>query len=221
MKKILLISLFILIWLGLLAIGPYTGLNAVSIPLIKSDFGKLITFLLKISGLILFTLLFIQIVLGGFLDFWGKVLGKWIYKFHIFQGLLTSLLIVLHPLFLLIFRFLISKKIDPFYIYTDVCVLCENSHEFYLNFGRIAFWLILITTITAILRFRSSLFKTIWRKLHLLNYLIFFLILIHLQFGSLVIYKPFSIFYPAAALIVVLIIVFKLFSYFKSLKRIN
>lgn len=71
-------------------------------------------------------------------------------------------------------------KFDPFYVYTDLCVLCNGTYEYFVNFGRIAFYITTVTVITA--RFKSYLanwIKNNWRKLHIINYVAFYFVSIH------------------------------------------
>ena len=52
----------------------------------------------RFLGLAAFTLLFIQLISGAFMDKLTKKFGGRVFKFHIFEGILIYCLAVLHPL---------------------------------------------------------------------------------------------------------------------------
>ena len=106
--------IFWVIWSVLVFLGFYT--------ISKTPIVSTLNLLQRASGVLIFTLLFIQIVLG-------KSIHPIIY-----------LLAVIHPLFQLIFNYKLFHILDPFYIYTQVCFLCKNKTELFYTFGRLAFW---------------------------------------------------------------------------------
>ena len=71
-------------------------------------------------------------------------------------------------------------KFDPFYVYTDFCVLCDGTYEHLVNLGRIAFYITTLTVLTAKFKnYLSEWIKNNWRKLHVLNYVAFYLVSVH------------------------------------------
>jgi len=106
--------IFWVIWSVLVFLGFYT--------ISKTPIVSTLNLLQRASGVLIFTLLFIQIVLG-------KSIHPIIY-----------LLAVIHPLFQLIFNYKLFHILDPFYVYTQVCFLCKNKTELFYTFGRLAFW---------------------------------------------------------------------------------
>ena len=112
MKKYIKIIYWV-IWLGLIYFGFST---------VFSHYTLVLNLLQRVSGILLFAMLFIQIVLE-------KKINPLIY-----------LLAIIHPLFLFIFNYKIFHTIDPFYIYTQACFLCPKPVELIYSFGRLAFW---------------------------------------------------------------------------------
>lgn len=171
--------IFWVIWLTIVSLGQYAILKTVVFPKVFSDYGLTLNFLGRLSGIFIFTLLFIQIILGAYMEKLSSKFGGWIFKVHAIQGLVIYLLALIHPLFLLIFNFKVFHIIDPFYIYTQVCFLCKNKSEFLYTFGRLAIWFLTIGVFVAIFRSSDSWLNKNWRKLHTLNYLVFFFVAIH------------------------------------------
>lgn len=80
---------------------------------------------------------------------------------------------------MIISRYLYNSDFDPFYVYTDACVLCDGIYEHYINLGRIGFYFVTIAVIAAKFKYVNSWLKDNWRKLHLLNYVAFYAVSIH------------------------------------------
>lgn len=175
-------------------------------------------FIQRFLGLAAFTLMFFQIVLGAFMQKWTERLGGWIFKFHIIQGVVIYLLVLLHPFFFILYNYSYGKGFDPFYVFTQICVLCKPP-EIYYSLGRVSFWLINIVVFTALFRSATPYLRVNWRKFHVINYVVFILIGIHgFSNGTDFRIMPFFGFAMAAYLIVVYIIIRKLPSLFSFLK---
>ncbi|MFZ3301293.1 MAG: hypothetical protein WA152_01100 [Microgenomates group bacterium] len=137
-----------------------------------------INLLQRITGISAFVLITLQIFLSS---------NRKFLKFHMLNGILAYTFVFIHPILMILYRYSYSSDFDPFYVYTDVCVLCDGIYEHYINLGRIAFYLLTISVFVA--KFRkgiSILGKTTsdwivnnWRKLHVINYLVFYIISIH------------------------------------------
>lgn len=140
-----------------------------------------IYFLQRASGLILFTLMAFQIFLGALMPILTKKFGKWVFNYHLTQGIIIASLAIFHPITFLILNFISKKVFDPFYIFTDFCVLCLTKIELYYSFGRFAFW-ILASGITAAHIRKWNWWKENWRFVHIFNYIVFFLVAIHAWF---------------------------------------
>jgi hypothetical protein len=208
--------LFLSIWLLTILLGPITViLNAsrIGIPL---NTLLIVNLIQRLAGLLAFTLIFWQIVLGAFMEKWEKYLGNWVFKFHLTQGAIAYSLIFLHPISLLFFIFIARGVIDPFYIFTDFCVLCQTKPELYYTFGRISFWLVSAAILAATVR-KLPWWRQNWRKFHILNYLVFFLIGVHAWFiGSDTSNFPFVIFFLATIPMVSVIAISKIVVFLKS-----
>ncbi len=176
------LSLFI-VWLVILLSGPFTIFKTIKDFDITQNIPLLINILQRTIGLLAFSLLFMQIILGAFMQKWKEKLGAWVLKFHIIQGVIIYMLVLAHPLLFLAYNFKTRGIIDPFYVFTDFCLLCSRPFELYYTFGRIAFWLISLAILAAILR-SEVWWRKNWRKFHMLNYFVFFLIAIHAWFSG-------------------------------------
>lgn len=205
MKKIL----FWLIWILIFLSGPITVIKTASI-LPLSDTGLIFRFFQRITGLVAFSLIFIQIILGALMSRLTEKLGGWVFKLHLIQGPFIYLLILSHPLLFVVINFKIRGVFDPFYVFSDLCVLCRSNLEFYYSLGRLSFWLITIAVIAAKLRTKPW-WQDNWRKFHILNYLAFYLISVHAwQVGSDTKLVPFVWVYWLALVTVTLSVIYKL-----------
>jgi len=173
----------------------------------------------RIFALTAFVLLFWQIMLGAYMQKWTEKLGGWVFKFHITNGVFIYLLVVLHPVFFMLSNYFYGRGFDPFYVFTQVCVLCKPP-ELYYSLGRISFWLINIAVFAGLFRTATPYMRANWRKFHVINYLVFLLVGIHGFFnGTDFRIKPFFTFAIIAYLIVVYTIIRKLPSLFSFLKN--
>lgn len=151
--------LFWLIWLALVFVGPYTIIKNSRLDLVFSDPGLTIAFFQRLTGVTVFCLLFIQIILGEYIK---KS------KIYAINGVILYTLLVIHPLLFLLFNYRLRHVIDPFYVFTQVCLICKKTEIIY-SLGRVSFWLAGLAVFAALFR----------RKLHTLNYFIFFLVAVH------------------------------------------
>ena len=170
---------FILVWLLLIVLSVISPVKEFKFVLASKNQVLLIGLFQRILGLLAFTLLFIQIFLGAFMGRLTEKLGEWVFNFHLFNGKLLYTLILLHPALYMLYLFKIKGVLDPFYIYSDLCVLCKGNFEHFYNLGRVALWLITAGIIAAVFRASHPFLKKNWHKFHLLNYFAFFLIAIH------------------------------------------
>jgi predicted ferric reductase len=204
---------------ALLALAPVSVLQNTGINLILSKHVVLINVLQRIIGLWAFTLLFCQIILGFFMTRLVEKLGGWIYNFHVFEGITAYTLIILHPVFFMALNYFFGKGLDPFYIFTDFCVLCSTRLEFYYSLGRISFWLLTAGVFAGLFRTISPFLRFNWKKFHVLNYVAFFLIWLHsFWIGTDIGTFPFSIIHGPALVIVSVIAGFRLFKAVKAFK---
>jgi len=210
---------FFTLWGLVLLVGPYTVYKNSAIELVLKDQVLLANFFQRIFGLAAFTLIFYQIILGSLMTKLTEKLGSWIYKLHVTQGIFVYLLVFLHPLSYVFINYKIKGVIDPFYVFTQVCIYCKDSLEFLLTLGRGAFWLLTLAVIAA--KFRTSpLLRVHWRKFHVVNYAVFFFVVFHSRgVGSDVSSTPFSWLYYGAIGVILLTILIRIVRYF-GLERV-
>lgn len=199
-------TIFIIIWLILLSLGPIT--------VIRNTPELSINFFQRMFGLWAFTLLFIQIILGAFMQKLTEKLGGWVFKFHITEGLFAYALVFSHPLLFAVLNYQTSGVFNPFYVYLGFSL---KDIELFYSFGRSAFWLMTLAVVAALLRTQPWL-QNNWRKFHILNYFVFFAVWYHsFKVGTDIGTFPFSFFHGPSLIIVLGIVLYRLFSYFKSL----
>lgn len=133
---------------------------------------EIVNLLLKITTFTAFVLLATQI----YLNTYEKYL-----KLSNIVSLMTYVFIFTYPILMVISRYLSLGKIDPFYVYTDVCVLCSGNYEYYINFGRISFYLVTITFLSSKFDINSWI-KTNMRKINILNYVAFYSLTIYVNY---------------------------------------
>lgn len=205
--------------LALLALVPLTIVKSPSLTLALTNKSVLMNLIQRIMALTAFTLLFWQVMLGAYMQKWTEKLGGWVFKFHATQGAVIYLLIILHTVFLMLQTYFSGKGLDPFYIFTQVCVLCKPP-ELYYSLGRVSFWLVNIVIFTALFRSTTPYLRANWRKFHIINYVIFLLVGIHGYLsGTDFRIMPFFGFAIIANLLVVYTIIRKLPSLVSFLKN--
>lgn len=193
-----------------LAVGLYTILSITPSKVILLNSNTILTFLQRLFGLWAFTLLFFQVILGSYMFKVAQRLGSWVHKVHITQGLFAYALTFFHPFVYFIILAETSKKINPFYIYTDFCILCKTRPELFSSFGRVSFWVLTLTVTAALLR-TMPIFRNKWKFFHYLNYVAFFAVGIHAWgIGSDVHTPPYLWFHVGAMVVVSLIVLAKL-----------
>lgn len=124
-----------------------------------------INLLLRINGLITFVLF----VLVIYSKFTFKILNY-----------LTFFLIFLQTVLVVSARYLSNSDFDPFYMYTDLCVLCDGVYEYYINFLRISFYATTIAILAPFIKNINNWFKTNWKYLFNFYYLSFYSLSIYL-----------------------------------------
>jgi DMSO/TMAO reductase YedYZ heme-binding membrane subunit len=149
-----------------------TGLLVLSylIPLIVlfSNFSPTTGFILRGIGLIAFTSIFVQIMLGSFRPFFNKTYDSVkIYWFHNYLGLITLVLALVHAGA----RSLLFGVINTLLLNTNLAV----------NLGMIALYFMVLTVGTSDLKFffKVKIGYNFWRMIHLLNYILFILVYVH------------------------------------------
>jgi predicted ferric reductase len=123
----------------------------------------------------------VQIFLGSDMARMVKKIGNWVVRFHFNHGIVIYSLIIAHTLSFLIFKYIASSKLDPFYVYTDFCLLCQVKTELFYTFGRLSFWVLSFSVSAAYFK-NTDTFKKNWKFFHIANYLVFVLAAVHAFF---------------------------------------
>jgi predicted ferric reductase len=181
--------IFWFIWLFVILSGPVTVIRNSSLDVTFTNPVALINFFQRISGLLAFSLLFIQIVLGVHMNRLIQTIGSSSYKIHITQGLVAYGFMLVHPLFENALIYQVSKSI------TDTILVfiprLSSERDIFLAFGRTALILATIAVFAAYFR-TKPFFRRNWRAFHILNYLVFYLVFIHMRVGTDIATPPFS-----------------------------
>ena len=173
----------------------------------------LINTFLRMFGLLAFSVLFIQIVLGSNMSWFTNVIGAKAYKYHIVLAFSVLFLIILHPLFyslLLLAKSGVNGLLSAFFPSG-----LFGKEEVYISLGRISFSILVLVFIAGYYRTKPILRRN-WKKVHLLSIAAFFLVAIHSwNIGSDVGSIPFVWFYFLAVFAVVLIAIREMYNYIK------
>jgi len=198
-KKRLIAYIF---WLLIILSGPVTVLLNTPMELISTNNLVLLNVFQRMTGLLAFSLIFIQILLGSFMLKWVQILGARAYKAHVTQGLLAYGFILIHPIFYYVITYEVVGKIV---LIPDFTI----KSEYWISFGRVAFALATIAVFAGYFRTRPF-FRRNWRAFHILNYLVFILIAFHSRnVGSDIASFPFVITYWLGVSVVTVSILYR------------
>ena len=209
--------LFLLAWLIIIFSGPISVIRNSDIDSVVSDPVILTNFFQRLTGLLAFSILFVQIVLGSWMNNWIQIIGARAYKLHITQGLIAYGFVLIHPIFQNAIIYQTSRSLSEALL---VFVPSLNTQrDILLVFGRSAFILATIAVVAAYFR-TKPFFRRNWKAFHILNYLVFYLVLIHSRIGTDIKSPPFSWIYWTAAIVVTVSIGHRLFSpFFRKLAQ--
>lgn len=62
------------------------------------------------------------------------------------------LFVLIQPFLIILARYVFNSDLDPFYMFTDLCVLCGNKSEFTVNFLRIAFYAVSVAVFVPLIK---------------------------------------------------------------------
>ena len=185
MKK----SVFILLYLILLSIPLITIYKNAG----GGNISSLSYLILRFLGLLGITLIFIQIMLGVFMDYWKSIFGMKILKFHIIEGFIAYLIILSHPIFYFIYNLQTLSFTNSL---LSILPNFANSWEIYIDIGELGIIFLTIGVMAGIFRTYPLISKH-WRLFHKLNYIVFTLIIIHsFPLGTDTKSTPFVYLYP-------------------------
>lgn len=187
-------SIFFALYFLLLLLIFYAVIqNSISLKIFGNNPVFILTAIQRVTALWAFIMLTFQIVTGARMTKLTERFGGWVFKYHTWEGRIAYGFIFIHLISLLLVNYISKHILDPFYVFSDFCLLCETKTELFYTFGRIAFWLFTAAVIAAVVRTRPW-WRQNWRNFHILNYLAFFLILIHAKNIGTDIHSP--IIYP-------------------------
>ena len=158
---------------------PVTVLRVTPLELALKSPANLTNFIQRILGLTLFTLLFVQVLLGAFMTKFTNKLGEWIFNYHVIEGLTIYTIAFLHALSFMVFNRFTGSGWNPYFVFVDICLLCQTPIDYYYTLGRISFWLLTVTVFAAIFRKTNPWMRENWRKLHVINYAVFLIVGAH------------------------------------------
>lgn len=180
--------LVFLVWLFIVLSGPISVLVNSSFTSVGSNPINIMNWLQRLSGLLLFSLLFTQIMLGYFMDKLVQVVGSKAYLFHVVQGISIFFLLLLHPLMELGIIYKITESfVDTMAVFIP---RISSQREIYLTYAKGAVVLLFLTIGAGYFR-TNRLLRKHWRKIHILNYGVFYLIFLHMRVGSDITTAPF------------------------------
>lgn len=186
---------FLAIWAFIVLIGPITLLMNFPLSSLFTKQAITINFFQRLVGLVLFSLIFAQVVIGSLMSKLVEKLTAKLFRFHIVEGIVSYILMIAHPVLGAI------NGVSLIFVFT--------REELLYNFGRAAFSLFTIGVFAGLFRSQPFLIRH-WKKLHVLNYIAFYLIAIHSYYvGSDVQTFPFIILWWIAVISVTTIIVYK------------
>ena len=163
----------------------------------------------RITGLLAFTLLFMQIMIGAHMNRWVQIIGAKAYKIHITQGLVSYGFMLIHPLFESAIVYQVSRSLTEAILTLKPSIATQR--DLLLTFGRTSFVLVTIAVIASYFR-TKPFFRRNWRAFHILNYLAFFLVFFHARVGTDTFTPPFLYVYWLATTLVSGTLIYKVFS---------
>lgn len=166
---------FFWIWILFLVAGSLIVISNTNFDVVFQNKILFANFFQRILGLTVFFLLTFQIL------FVGKIKTS----LHKLNGLFTYFLVFLHPASWVVWNFFLRGNINPYYPFIDVCGICKPApYEYFINLGRLGFWSITFAVMAArlVTWINDKWLRTNWRKVHILNYLAFYLVSVHAFF---------------------------------------
>lgn len=208
--------IFTILYVFILSLGFITIYKSVSSAHVVHTNAYISNVAQRLFGLTIYSMLFVQIILGAFMTKLTDKFGGWIFKFHVWEGITIYTLVLGHITSFILFNYFTGHGLDPFYVIADVCILCDKLHEYYLTFGRLAFWFMTTSVSAALLRTQTQFLRVHWKKFHYLNYFVFLFAGIHsLGVGSDIGTAPFSFFHGPALVIIAGLGIYKIVKFLK------
>lgn len=130
--------------------------------------------LFPLFGLMAFSLVAMQVIIGSNMRRLRPVMGPGLLKFHRYQGMLALILSLLHPLMIVL----------TFGLWDAVWTksFLPASLRGFVLFGQLALVLMIATVGSAFLAWKFQKLTTLWRVIHFANYGVFVFAWIHSWF---------------------------------------
>jgi len=172
----------------------------------------------RIIGWLALLLAAYQIMLGSFRTLLEKLYGPGkILKIHMFTGPLVLGFVILHPLLYVFYESGINKDSIAKGLEIFIYSFNPTEKESVINFGRLAFYGLLITAGAAILR-RKLAWRNVWKILHFLNYGIFIFLILHIRVGADANIWPFNAIAVIAVIFVAAGFLYRIFEKIKIIR---
>lgn len=185
--------IFLFIYIILLLIPGYTILKNALVFTIFEDPPEVVYLFLRLAGLYGATLLFIQVMLGAYMQKFISLFGASALKWHTRQGIITYGIILSHPLLYTVYS---AQTLQNFNLISIFWPNLSDLNEYYISFGRLGLYLLTIGIFFGIFRSHRVFIKH-WRKFHIVNYVAFAFVLFHSwNIGSDTHTPPFVFLYP-------------------------
>ena len=204
-KRIILYTLWVLSFL----VVPITAFTNTPWDLISGDRNLTINLFQRLFGMFSVILLFTLIILGAFMEEISQIIGGVAYRLHTFLGIFTYFVIFLHPLM----QYILHAP-----VYAGFLDRLNPQRDIFVAIGTLSFVLITLTVIAGRFRVWPSLRRN-WKKVHIVNYFVFFLIHIHAdRLGTDMDFGLYSIVEHGMLLVVGFIVFYKFYNKFFSQK---
>ena len=105
------------------------------------------------------------------------------------------LFVLVQPFLIILARYIFNSDLDPFYMFTDLCVLCGNKAEFTINFLRIAFYAVSIAVFVPLIKNYDNFLKKYWKYSEVFYYVGFYALSIYVFNSSPLIKSNLFLFY--------------------------
>lgn len=119
------------------------------------------------------------------------------------------LFIFIQPILVILSRYIFNSDLDPFYMYTDLCVLCDGRGEFIINFLRIAFYAVSIAIFAPVFGYLDKTIKRYEKYLRYFYFVGFYSLSLYLFNSGPIIKASWFVLFFWICQIVVLVKVFK------------
>lgn len=170
MRATVLRVIIVLIWL-ILAVIPAAVFFSTrgGLAFLQGDsFQELARGLFPLFGLYAFFLIWTQIMVGSNMG-WLRRLFPGVLTWHRTEGLVAFVFAMIHPLLLVV-----GEGLDRYFSYSFVA----PDKRIYVWLGYVQLILLTVAVLSALLR-RQRWWARHWRKVHILNYVVFALVVIH------------------------------------------